>query len=74
MKDSIITARAKRLFLVLSVRIRRLSLRLLPFIITFWIGTMWGGRLEAGRIHDDCKFTNTFRIDYTGYACHIGRN
>jgi hypothetical protein len=30
--------------------------------------------LEAQRIHQDCKFTSTFRIDYTGYLCKIGKD
>lgn len=72
-KDSILTARAKRLALVITVRTRRLALRLMPFIIAFWLGTMWGERLEDQRIHQDCKFTGTFRIDYTGYLCKLGK-
>jgi hypothetical protein len=74
MKDSILTARAKRLTLVAAVRLRRLSLKMMPFIVAFWIGVMWGSKLEAARIHEDCKFMNTFRIDYTGYMCKIGRS
>jgi len=73
MKDSVFTARAKRLALVWGFRLRRLALRLLPFILVMWAGVEWGKTIEAGRIHNDCKFTNTFRIDYTGYACRIGR-
>ena len=72
-KDSILTARAKRLALVAAVRIRRLALRLMPFVLTLWLGIHMGEALEAQRIHNDCKFTNTFRIAYTGYACRIGR-
>ena len=73
MKDSILTARAKRLALIITVRTRRLALKLLPFLIAGWVGIMWGERLEAQRIHQDCKFTSTFRIDYTGYLCKIGK-
>jgi len=73
MKDSVFTIRAKRLFVVWGVRLRRLALRLLPFALVMWAGVEWGKTIEASRIHNDCKFTNTFRIDYTGYACRIGR-
>lgn len=73
MKDSILTARAKRLFIVWVVRLRRFALRTLPFGLVMWAGIEWGIAIEDARIHNDCKFTNTFRIDYTGYACRIGR-
>lgn len=73
MKDSVFTARAKRLFIVWTARLRRLALRVLPFVLVMWLGVEWGKAIEAARIHNDCKFTNTFRIDYTGYACRIGR-
>jgi len=74
MKDSILTARAKRLALIVTVRTRRFALKLLPFMLACWVGIMWGERLEAQRIHQDCKFTSTFRIDYTGYLCKIGKD
>ena len=74
MRDRILTARAKRVAVVATVRVRRLALRLLPFAIAFWLGLMWGTRSEAGRIHEDCKFTGTFRIEYTGYLCKIGKD
>jgi hypothetical protein len=73
MKDSILTARAKRLALVWTVRLRRAALKALPFILVMWAGVEWGKVIEATRIHNDCKFTNTFRINYTGYTCRIGR-
>ena len=73
MKDSILTARAKRLALIITVRTRRFALKLLPFLIAGWVGVTWGERLEAHRIHEDCKYTGTFRIDYTGYLCKIGK-
>ena len=73
MKDTVFTMRAKRLFVVWGFRLRRLVLRLLPFVLVMWAGVEWGKTIEANRIHNDCKFTNTFRIDYTGYACRIGR-
>lgn len=73
MKDSILTARAKRLAIIWTVRLRRFALRTLPFALAIWAGVEWGKTIEAARIHNDCKFTNTFRIDYTGYACRIGR-
>ena len=73
MKDTVFTMRAKRLFVVWGFRLRRLSLRLLPFALVLWLGVEWGKAIEDARIHNDCKFTNTFRIDYTGYACRIGR-
>lgn len=72
-KDSILTARAKRLVAVAAVRIRRLALRALPFLLCVWLGSWLGETWEAARIHNDCKFTNTFRIGYTGYTCRIGR-
>ena len=72
-QDSILTARAKRLTVVMAVRVRRLALKLMPFIIAFFLGTMWGERLQNYRIHQDCKFTSTFRIDYTGYLCRLGK-
>ena len=71
--DSILTARAKRLALVITARTRRLALKLLPFMIAFFLGVMWGERLEDQRIHQDCKFMGTFRIDYTGYLCKLGK-
>ena len=72
-KDSILTARAKRLLLVATVRIRRLTVRLLPYALAWLLGAHMGEAFEAARIHNDCKFTNTFRIAYTGYSCKIGR-
>ena len=73
MKDSVFTARAKRLALVWGVRLRRFALKAMPFVLVMWAGVEWGKTIESTRIHNDCKFTNTFRIDYTGYACRIGR-
>lgn len=73
MKDSVFTARAKRLFIVWTVRLRRFCLKALPLFLVMWFGVEWGKAIEAGRIHNDCKYTNTFRIDHTGYACRIGR-
>lgn len=70
---SILTVRAKRLAIVLLVRLRRFGLKALPFGIVLWAGIEWGTMLEDARIHNDCKFTNTFRINYTGYTCRIGR-
>lgn len=72
-KDSILTMRARRLVAVTSVRLRRFGLRILPYALALVLGIHIGESLESTRIHNDCKFTNTFRIAYTGYACKIGR-
>lgn len=72
-KDSILTARAKRLAAIYSVRLRRLAVRTIPYALALVLGIHMGEAWEAARIHNDCKFTNSFRIAYTGYTCKIGR-
>lgn len=71
--DSILTARARRLFVVFLVRFRRVAQKAIPYALILWLGIHWGEAWEATRIHNDCKFTNSFRIAYTGYSCRIGR-
>jgi hypothetical protein len=67
------TPRGKRIALIWLVKLKRLTIFLLPFAMVFWVGLEWGKAIEANRIHNDCKFTNAFRITDTGYACRIGR-
>ena len=47
--------------------------KLLPYIVAFYFGAMFGSGWTEGRIHYDCKFTNSFRINTTGYICELGK-
>jgi len=68
-----ITVRARRQFSVLVGRIKPPLKKAIPFVVAFWFGSQWGAELAETRIHADCKYTNSFRIGYQGYQCHIGR-
>ena len=72
-QETILTIRARRLLVAWARRFKRAVIYILPFAVIFWLGLEWGKAIEANRIHNDCKFTGTFRIADTGYACRIGR-
>jgi len=72
-KDSILTVKARRQIIISTRKIKGAVIYVLPFAVIFWLGLEWGKAIEANRIHNDCKFTGTFRIADTGYGCRIGR-
>lgn len=73
MKDSPSLRRIKRLGLIGMGHIKLALWKLLPYIVAFYFGAMFGSGWTEGRIHYDCKFTNSFRIDTTGYICELGK-
>lgn len=72
MTDALALRRLKRLTMLAAGHLRTLLWKALPYIVVFVFGVMNGTGYEGQRIHNDCKFTGTFRINYTGYTCHIG--
>jgi hypothetical protein len=73
MKDSLAILRLKRLTMLGLGHLRHLLWKSLPYLVPFFIG-MWVGALhEDARIHEDCKYTDSFRINTTGYTCNIGK-
>ncbi len=73
MKDSPSLRRLKRLATIALGNLKLVLWRSLPYIVAFYFGSMFGAGWVEGRIHYDCKFTNSFRIDTTGYICEIGK-
>lgn len=73
MKDSPSLRRLKRLGLIGMGHIKLALWKLLPYIVAFYFGAMFGSGWTEGRIHYDCKFTNSFRINTTGYICELGK-
>ena len=73
MKDSPSLRRLKRLGLIGMGHIKLVLWKLLPYIVAFYFGAMFGSGWTEGRIHYDCKFTNSFRINTTGYICELGK-
>lgn len=73
MKDSAMLRRLKRLCLILMGNIRNILWAAFPFLLSAFIGSAIGTGIVEERIHNDCKFTNSFRIGTTGYICEIGK-
>ena len=73
MKDSIMLRRLKRLSFVLLGNVRNILWAAFPYLLYVFIGSMIGVNIAEERIHNDCKFTNSFRINTTGYICEIGK-
>lgn len=73
MKDSAMLRRLKRLCLILMGNIRNILWAAFPFLLSAFIGSAIGTSVVEERIHNDCKFTNSFRIGTTGYICEIGK-
>lgn len=73
MKDSMALRRIKRLTFLFLGNARRLLWSALPSIIFVLIGAYIGSSATEERIHNDCKFTLSFRIGTTGYICEIGK-
>lgn len=73
MRDSAMIRRLKRLSALFLGNARNALWSALPYILMLLLGTYIGGRMEEARIHNDCKFTLSFRIDTTGYICEIGK-
>jgi hypothetical protein len=44
-----------------------------PYLLAAFIGAEIGTNFVEARIHNDCKFTNGFRLGTTGYICEIGK-
>jgi hypothetical protein len=73
MKDSAMLRRLKRLGVILLGNIRNILWVAFPFLLSAFIGSGIGVSIAEERIHNDCKFTNGFRINTTGYICEIGK-
>lgn len=73
MKDSAMLRRLKRLGLILMGNARNILWRVFPFLLAALLGSVLGANSIEERIHNDCKFTNSFRINTTGYICEIGK-
>lgn len=73
MKDSAIIRRFKRLSFILLGNTKHLLWKALPYLVAAYAGSVLGSIETQERIHNDCKFTNSFRIATTGYVCEIGK-
>jgi hypothetical protein len=73
MKDSAILRRLKRLGLIFMGNARNMLWVMFPYLLAAFFGSTIGAGLAEERIHNDCKFTNGFRINTTGYICEIGK-
>lgn len=73
MKDSAMLRRLKRLGLILLGNIRNILWSAFPYLLCVFIGSAIGTSVVEERIHNDCKFTNSFRINTTGYICEMGK-
>jgi hypothetical protein len=73
MKDSAVLRRLKRLGLILLGNMRNILWSAFPYLLSAFIGSVIGSSIIEERIHNDCKFTNGFRIGTTGYICEIGK-
>lgn len=73
MKDSAVLRRLKRLGLLTMGNARNVLWSAFPYLVSAFIGSMVGATAIEERIHNDCKFTNGFRIGTTGYICEIGK-
>jgi len=73
MKDSAVLRRLKRLGLILLGNTRNVLWIAFPYLLSAFIGSAIGVSMVEERIHNDCKFTNGFRIGTTGYICEMGK-
>ena len=73
MKDTIIIRRLKRIGIVFFGNLKHLLWKALPYLVAAYVGSVIGTIEAHDRIHNDCKFTNSFRIATTGYTCEIGK-
>lgn len=73
MKDSALLRRLKRLGLLLMGNLRNVLWRTFPYLLSAFVGSAIGTGMVEDRIHNDCKFTNGFRIGTTGYICEMGK-
>ena len=73
MRDSVVLRRIKRLGLVILGNIRNVLWIAFPYLLAAFIGSEIGSGIIEMRIHNDCKFTNGFRIGTTGYICEMGK-
>lgn len=73
MNDSAMIRRFKRLGLIFLGNARALLWKSLPYLVAMYVGSLIGTIDAHDRIHNDCKFTNSFRIASTGYTCEIGK-
>ena len=73
MKDSAMLRRLKRLGLIIVGNLQNALWKAFPYVLSAFVGAgISMGHVEE-RIHNDCKFTNGFRIGTTGYICEIGK-
>ena len=73
MKDSAVARRLKRLTFIFVGNLRIMLWKGLPYLVAAYVGSILGAIETQDRIHNDCKFTNAFRIGSTGYTCEIGK-
>ena len=73
MKDTAIIRRLKRIGFLLGGNLKQLLWKALPYLVAAYVGAILGSIEAQDRIHNDCKFTNSFRIATTGYTCEIGK-
>ena len=73
MKDTAVMRRIKRLGLISLGNFKHLLWKAFPYLIAAFAGSIIGSVSTEDRIHNDCKFTNSFRIATTGYTCEIGK-
>lgn len=73
MRDSTAIRRIKRLTFLFLGHTRRLLWSFFPSILLVLVGMYIGSSITEDRIHNDCKFTLSFRIGTTGYICEIGK-
>jgi hypothetical protein len=73
MKDTAVLRRLKRLGLVFLGNTRNALWIAFPYLLTAFIGAEIGTNFVEARIHNDCKFTNSFRLGTTGYICEMGK-
>jgi len=73
MKDSAMLRRLKRLGLILMGNLRNGLWGVFPYLLAAFLGSVIGAGMAEERIHNDCKFTNGFRLGTTGYICEMGK-
>ena len=73
MNDSAMLRRLKRLTLIFLGNTRNILWKAFPYLLSAFIGSAIGTSIVETRIHNDCKFTNSFRIATTGYICEMGK-
>lgn len=73
MKDTAVLRRLKRLGIVFLGNARNALWIAFPYLLAALVGSAIGSSAIEERIHNDCKFTNGFRIGTTGYICEIGK-